>query len=84
MFNMLLIVVSFSTFTHTLARLTQYVASGEMANFFKNRNLMQQQNSMDGHVVICGFDRNRQQAAKTLKAHKISFLVTDKNIDMIR
>jgi voltage-gated potassium channel len=36
-FNLFLILVSFSTFTYALARLTQYVASGEMALFFKNR-----------------------------------------------
>lgn len=84
MFNILLIIISFSTFTYALARLTQYVASGEMASFFKNRNQMQQLNAMNGHVVICGFGRNGQQAAKTLKAHKIPFVVIDKNIESIR
>ena len=38
-FNIALIVTSFSTFTYALARLTQYVASGEMALFLKIANL---------------------------------------------
>jgi voltage-gated potassium channel len=78
-FNILLILVSFSTFTYTLARLTQYVVSGELSKYFKNRNMMQQLAHMKEHVVICGFGRNGQQAAKTLRAQKIPFVVIDKN-----
>lgn len=78
-FNILLILVSFSTFTYALARLTQYVVSGELSNYFKNRNMMQQLAMMKEHVVICGFGRNGQQAAKTLRAQKIPFVVIDKN-----
>ncbi|OLY92632.1 voltage-gated potassium channel [Cnuella takakiae] len=78
-FNILLILVSFSTFTYALARLTQYVVSGELSNYFKSRNMMQQLANMQEHVVICGFGRNGQQAAKTLRAQKIPFVVIDKN-----
>jgi voltage-gated potassium channel len=35
-FNMLLIITSFTLFTYSLARLTQYIGSGEMAAHFKN------------------------------------------------
>src|SRR3954447_18478936 len=40
-FDIILIVISFSTFTYALARLTQYIASGELGAYFKNRRLMQ-------------------------------------------
>lgn len=81
-FNILLILTSFSTFTYALAHLTQYVASGEMTAYFKNRNLMQVLEKMENHVVICGFGRNGQQAAKILRSHKINFVVIDKQVDL--
>jgi len=83
-FNMLFIITSFATFAYALARLTRYVASGEMQLYFKNRKLMLSLNHLNGHVIICGFGRNGQQAAKTLKAHRVDFVAIDyreKNID---
>jgi voltage-gated potassium channel len=83
-FNIVLIITSFSIFTYTLARLTQYIASGEMTNYFKSKKLMQALEKMHHHVIICGFGRNGQQAAKTLKAHKIKFVIVEKNAENLR
>lgn len=82
-FNIVLIVTSFSTFTYVIARATQYIASGEMAAYFKNKHLMQSLEKMHHHVIICGFGRNGQQAAKTLRAHKIPFVVVEKNQSIV-
>lgn len=41
-------------------------------------------NHLSEHVIICGFGRNGQQAAQTLKAHHVEFVAIDyreKNID---
>lgn len=83
-FNIIFIIISFATFAYALARLTRYVASGEMQLYFKNRKLMLSLNHLSNHVIICGFGRNGQQAAQTLKAHKVDFVAIDyreKNID---
>jgi len=82
-FNIILIITSFTTFTYALARLTQFVASGEMAFYLKNRKLMQAINELNNHVIICGLGRNGQQAAHTLKAHKVDFVVVESNINHI-
>jgi voltage-gated potassium channel len=82
-FNMVLIVTSFAVFTYALARLTQYIISGEMSSYFKNRTLMNALTKMQNHVVICGFGRNGQQAAKTLKAHKIPYVIIERNKDIV-
>ncbi len=76
-FNIIFIITSFATFTYALARLTRYIASGEMAFYFKNRKLMQILQQMNNHVIVCGFGRNGQQAANTLKAHKVPFVAID-------
>jgi len=83
-FNIVFIITSFTTFTYALARLTRYIASGEMHLYFKNRKLMQSLEHLSNHVIICGFGRNGQQAAKTLKAHHVQHVVIDykeRNID---
>lgn len=83
-FNIIFIITSFTTFTYALARLTRYIASGEMQLYLKNRKLMLSLSHLTDHVIICGFGRNGQQAAKTLKAHKVTFVAIDyreKNID---
>jgi voltage-gated potassium channel len=82
-FDIILIIVSFSTFTYALARLTQYLASGELGEYFKNRKLMQAIAQLKNHVIICGFGRNGQQAALTLKTHKEKFVVIENNIKNI-
>ncbi|MBD0284372.1 MAG: potassium channel protein [Flavisolibacter sp.] len=84
MFNIAFIITSFTTFTYVLTRLTQYIVSGEMAYYFTKKRLMQALDKMQNHVVICGYGRNGQQAAKTLKAHKIDFVVIEKNADSLK
>lgn len=82
-FNIVLIITSFSTLTLLLAKFTQFVASGEMTIYFKNKQLMQAIQKKENHVVICGFGRNGQQAAKTLKAQKIDFAVIERNKEIL-
>jgi len=82
-FDIILIIVSFSTFTYALARLTQYLASGELGEYFKNRKLMEAIAQLKNHVIICGFGRNGQQAALTLKTHKEKFVVIENNVNNI-
>jgi voltage-gated potassium channel len=38
---------------------------------------------MDQHVIVCGFGRNGQQAARTLKVHNVPFVVVEKREEMI-
>ena len=83
-FNIIFIITSFTTFTIALAGLTRYIASGEMFLYLKNRKLMKALEQLNNHVIVCGFGRNGQQAAKTLKSHKLPFVAIDyreKNID---
>ena len=83
-FNIIFIITSFTTFTISLAWLTRYIASGQMSIYLKNRKLMKMLEHLNNHIIVCGFGRNGQQAAKTLKSHKLPFVAIDfreKNID---
>ena len=76
-FNIIFIISSFAIFTYALSSLTRYIISGEMATHFKNRNLMNAIDKFNNHVIICGFGRNGQQAAKILMGNNIDFVVID-------
>lgn len=78
-FNIVFIISSFAIFTYALSSLTKYIVSGEMASYFKNRMLMNSINKFSDHVIICGFGRHGEQAAKILMANKIDFVVIDNN-----
>ena len=82
-FNIVFIVTSFTTFTYALALITQSIASGEFTYYFTKKRLMQDLEKMQGHVIVCGYGRNGQQAAKTLKAHKLKFVIIEKSPDHI-
>jgi voltage-gated potassium channel len=78
LFTILLLITSWGTFAWTIARITQFVISGEIFNFFKTRKIMKAIDRLDSHVILCGFGRNGQQAARTLKNHGMSFVVIEK------
>jgi voltage-gated potassium channel len=84
LFNIVFIVTSFTTFTYVLARLTQYIISGDLAHHLTQKRLMQQLAKKQGHVIVCGYGRNGQQAAKTLRAHKIDFVIIEKAADIVQ
>ena len=78
-FTIILLIISWSSLAFILARLTQFVISGEINQFFKNRKIMQSIDKLRNHVVICGFGRNGSQAARTLLVHNVPFVVIEKN-----
>jgi voltage-gated potassium channel len=79
LFTIILLIVSWASLAFILARLTQFVISGEINQYFKNRKLMQSIDKLRNHVVICGFGRNGRQAAHTLQVHDVPFVVIEKN-----
>ena len=83
-FNILFIIASFVTFTYVLARITQSIANGDLAYYFTKKRLMQDLEKMQNHVFVCGYGRNGQQAAKTLRAHKIPYVIIEKDDEAMK
>lgn len=78
-FTIVLLVVGWAALAFILARLTQFIISGEINQYFKSRKLMAEINKLRDHVIICGFGRNGRQAARTLQVHQVPFIVIEKN-----
>lgn len=83
LFTTILLFFSWAAFAFILTRITQYIISGEINKFFKNRKIMSALSKLSGHVVICGFGRNGQQAAHTLRVHGQPFVVIEREEDIM-
>ena len=46
--------------------------------YFKTQKNMKAVTELNHHVILCGFGRNGQQAARTLKNHNMDFVVIEK------
>lgn len=82
-FTIFLLITSWGTFAFAITRITQFVISGELNKYFKTRRLMKDIEKLKQHVIICGYGRNGHQAARTLKAHGVPFMVIEKDKHLI-
>lgn len=78
-FTIFLLITSWGTFAFAIARITQFVVSGEINKYFKTRRLMKNIANLENHVILCGYGRNGHQAANILRAHGVPFLVIEKD-----
>ena len=83
LFTIFLLLTSWATFAWVITRITQFVVTGEINQYFKTRKNMKAVTELNHHVILCGFGRNGQQAAKTLKNHNMSFVVIEKEKEFI-
>lgn len=77
-FTMFLLITSWASFAFAITRITQFVTSGEINQYFKMRRLMNATNKLSGHVIVCGYGRNGQQASETLLVQNVPHVVIDK------
>jgi voltage-gated potassium channel len=82
-FTIFLLLTSWATFAWAIARITQFFSTGEINRYFKLRKIMKDISELSDHVILCGFGRNGQQAARTLKNHNFEFVVIEKNEESI-
>jgi voltage-gated potassium channel len=79
LFTSLLLITSWAAFAFAITRITQYIINGEVNKYFKNRRIMTAIDKLNNHVIVCGFGRNGQQAAKTLGYHSQQYIVIESN-----
>ena len=82
-FTSLLIITTFGTFAYTFSNVTRYIISGKYRLYFKNYKIMNELDSLNNHVIVCGYGRNGKQAIKSLKAHNQKFVVIEHDADLV-
>ena len=83
LFTTFLLIFSWGALAFVLTRITQYIISGEVNRYFKTRKIMSSIEKIREHVVICGYGRNGQQAAHTLKVHGMPYVVIESDENLI-
>lgn len=82
-FTIFLILISIVVVGYALSIITEYILSKNNVEELKQKKMQKLIDSFKNHVVICGYGRNGKQAAIKLAAHKRSFVVIERNRDII-
>jgi voltage-gated potassium channel len=83
-FTIFLILSSFGTYAYAISIITTHFVEGQLAGLFASGGRKKSKyKKMDNHIILCGFGRNGQQAAKELIAHKQPFLIIENDHDII-
>lgn len=82
-FTSFLLLTSWVAFAFAITRITQYIISGEVNKYFKNRRIMTSIDKLNHHVIVCGFGRNGQQAAQTLGYHYQQYVVIENDEEVM-
>jgi voltage-gated potassium channel len=81
-FTVFLLITSWCSFAFALTRITQYIISGEINQYFKTRRIMSAIDKISNHVIICGFGRNGEQAALTLGYHGEQYVIIENRLEI--
>ena len=83
MFTIFLIVSSVFIFGYAISVVTEFLIGRNSLQVLKEKKVKDKINSLENHVIVCGFGRNGQEAAEKLKAYNKPFLVIEKNKELI-
>ena len=90
-FTSMLIITSIGTFAYTISAVTTYFVAGEYKDVFKSRKLKRSIESLENHVIVCGYGRVGEKACAELwdknypvviieqSEEKVQFLLENKN-----
>lgn len=78
-FTVILITCSVFIFAFAISVITEYILSRNSLNILKLKKVKNKVKNLSGHVIVCGFGRNGQQAVSRLRAYDKPLVVIEKN-----
>ncbi len=82
-FTIFLILTSIVIVGYALTIITEYILSKNDFEELKKKKMQKKIDALSDHIIICGYGRNGKQAATKLLAYKKSFVVIEKNKEII-
>ena len=79
-----LIVLGVGTLFYALVTVTEFFVAGHLSGLLEDRRLLREIDSLENHILICGFGRVGRQAAGDLRAAGRDFVVIDTNVEETR
>ena len=83
-FTVFLILISIIVVGYAISVITEYILSTNNIEELKQKKMQKLIGSFKNHIIICGYGRNGTQAARKLAAHNRSFVVIEKDKDVIQ
>ena len=82
-FTVLLILSSIGAYMYAASIVTKFIVDGQFLIQYKHNQVYKSIKKLDGHVVVCGYGRNGQQAIQKLKDYDEDFVIIEKDKDKI-
>jgi voltage-gated potassium channel len=82
-FVSILIIFSLGSLAFVGSSIVRFFLDGEFINYLKSKRVNKKIERLSGHVIICGFGRNGEQAAYELMDHNQPFVIIEKRENVI-
>jgi len=82
-FTVFLILSSVVIVGYALKVITEFLLSKNNIEELKQRKMQKKIDSLSNHIIICGYGRNGNQAAKKLLSHKKPFVVIERDKEVL-
>ncbi len=82
-FTVFLILTSVVIVGFAIKVITEYILSKNDVEEIKQKKMQKRIDSLNNHIIICGYGRNGKQAATKLLAYKKPFVVIEKDKELI-
>lgn len=76
-FSILLIIGGVGVMLYTLTTLVQYFIEGRFTNILGRRRMKEKIAKLKGHIILCGYGRIGQEAARVFQDEKTPFIIVD-------
>lgn len=81
-FTIFLILTSFIVVGYSIKVITEYILAKNSVEELKQKKMQKKIDSLNNHIIICGYGRNGKQAATKLLAHKKEFVIIEKEKEL--
>lgn len=82
-FTIFLILTSFIVVGYSIKVITEYILTKNNVEELKQKKMQKKIDSLNNHIIICGYGRNGKQAATKLLAYKKEFVVIERDKELI-
>jgi len=82
-FTIFLILTSVIILGYAITVITEYILSKNNFEELKQKKMQKKIDGFKGHIIICGYGRNGKQAAQKLLAYKKSFVVIERDKEVM-
>jgi len=82
-FSSALIVGGVGIMLYSATTLVQYIIEGHFPNIFGRRRMKEKIEQLKGHIILCGYGRVGQEAAKVFESEGVAFVIIDENEEAV-